>query len=118
VGAVLSDGIGNGDRVVAAMDNEEHGEVDCDSDSGADCLSVMYPPCQDPLLAKIYQGLPTLPYVEAIYLIFLITKISVLSSRLCEVKAYSGSVDSLRTPFKETCENMTKSEIGYVSISY
>jgi hypothetical protein len=29
-----------------------------------------------------------------------------------------GSMDSLRTPFKETCENMTKSEIGYVQSSY
>jgi hypothetical protein len=42
---------------------------------------------------------------------------SFLSSRLCEVKAFTGSVDSLRTPFKDSCENMSKSEIGYVSIN-
>lgn len=30
---------------------------------GADHLSVMYLPCQDPLLVKIYQDLPTLPCV-------------------------------------------------------
>lgn len=34
---------------------------------GADHLSVMYPPCQDPLLVKIYQDLPTLPCVASIY---------------------------------------------------
>jgi len=32
------------------------------------------------------------------------------------VKAFTGSVDLLRTPFKETCENMSKSEIGYVEL--
>lgn len=41
-----------------------------------------------------------------------------LSSRLCEVKAFSGSVESLRTPFKDSCENMSKSEIGYVSMTF
>lgn len=45
-------------------------------------------------------------------------KNSVLSSRLCEVKAFTGSADSLRTPFKESCENLTKSEIGYVSFNF
>jgi len=45
------------------------------------------------MLFKIYQNLPTL-------------------FRLCEVKAFTGSVDSLRTPFKDSCENMSKSEIG------
>lgn len=39
-----------------------------------------------------------------------------LSSRLCEVKAFSGSAESLRTPFKDSCANMSKSEIAYVSI--
>jgi hypothetical protein len=43
---------------------------------------------------------------------FLNAKKSLLSSRLCEVKAFTGSVDSLRTPFKESCDNMLKSEIG------
>jgi len=36
---------------------------------------------------------------------------SVLSSRLCEVKAFTGCAESLRTPFKDTCENLTRSEI-------
>lgn len=36
------------------------------------------------------------------------------SSRLCEVKAFTGSADSLRTPFKDSCEHLSKSEIGYV----
>lgn len=39
-------------------------------------------------------------------------------SRLCEVKAFSGSGDSLHTPFKETCENLSKSEIGYDFLFY
>lgn len=82
-------------------------------DSGDNHLTVMYPPCQDPLLVKIYRGLPTLPYVTAFFkALFLNTKRFVILSRLCEVKAFSGSVDSLRTPFKDSCENMSKSEIG------
>lgn len=40
-------------------ENDEHGK----DDSGANHLSVMYPPCQDPLLFKMYRGLPALPYV-------------------------------------------------------
>lgn len=34
------------------------------------------------------------------------------------MKAFTGSVDSLRTPFKDSCETMSKSEIGYLSTSY
>lgn len=41
-----------------------------------------------------------------------------LSSRLCEVKAFSGSAESLRTPFKDSCANMSKSEVGYASITF
>jgi hypothetical protein len=52
------------------------------------------------------------------YTIFLNPQISVLLSRLCEVKAFTGSMDSLRTPFKDTCDNMTRSEIGYVLMYY
>ena len=40
-------------------ENNEYGK----DDSGADHLSIMYPPCQDPLLFKMYRGLPALPYV-------------------------------------------------------
>jgi hypothetical protein len=42
---------------------EENGEGGSNAHSGADSLSVMFPPCQDPLLANIYRGLPALPCV-------------------------------------------------------
>ncbi|KAH9970051.1 hypothetical protein BGW80DRAFT_1254219 [Lactifluus volemus] len=49
--------------------------------------SVMLVPCPDPVLAKLYEGLPSLP-------------------RLCEVKPFSGPLESLRTPFAEKCDGM------------
>ena len=52
------------------------------------------------------------------YTIFINPQISVFLNRLCEVKAFTGSMNSLRTPFKDTCDNMTRSEIGYVLMSY
>lgn len=65
--------------------------------------SVMLTPCPDPALAEYYEGLPTLPYVfgfdfvsQNIYLLFIIR-------RVCEVKSFSGSSDSLRTTFEEKC---------------
>ena len=56
--------------VVAAevkdQNSEEENEIDEDARKAekpevADYLSVMYPPCQDPMLVKIYKGLPALP---------------------------------------------------------
>lgn len=50
----------------ASRDNaEEDGEGGGNAHSGANPLSVMYPPCQDPMLFKIYQNLPTLPCVAS-----------------------------------------------------
>ncbi|KAH9953255.1 hypothetical protein BGW80DRAFT_1259407 [Lactifluus volemus] len=49
--------------------------------------SVMLVPCPDPVLAKLYEGLPSLP-------------------RLCEVKPFSGPLELLRTPFAEKCNGM------------
>ena len=56
--------------VVAAkvkdQNSEEENEIVEDghkSEKVADHLSVMYLPCQDPMLVKIYQGLPALPCI-------------------------------------------------------
>lgn len=70
------------------------------------------------LLIFIKVFLPSRALHIFFYVMFLNTKNSLLSSHLCEVRAFTGSVDSLRTPFKESCENMSKSEIGCVSTSY
>ena len=48
---------------------EENGEDGSVAHHAADHLSVMYPPCQDPLLVKIYQGLPVLPCVVSIFFV-------------------------------------------------
>lgn len=58
------------DAKMKRRDSEEgnSGEDDCRADEVADNLSVMYPPCQDPLLVKIYRGLPTLPCVAVFFL--------------------------------------------------
>ncbi|KAH9953506.1 hypothetical protein BGW80DRAFT_1259288 [Lactifluus volemus] len=50
-------------------------------------FSVMLVPCPDPVLATLYEGLPYLP-------------------RLCEVKPFSGPLDSLRTPFAAKCNGL------------
>lgn len=57
---------------------------------------------------------PSRALLQFIFVISAKFKNAAPSSRLCEVKAFAGAVDSLRTPFKETCENLTRSEIGYV----
>jgi len=53
----------------ADMKYQDHGEENRinEADNTADSLSVMFPPCQDPLLVKIYQGLPALPCVFLIF---------------------------------------------------
>lgn len=62
-----SDDDSNANRDSAEVEDQVHEEENAGDDritpSSADHLSVMYPPCQDRLLVKIYQGLPTLPYV-------------------------------------------------------
>ena len=45
------------------LNEGENSQDGCSAGSGVDHLSVMYPPCQDPLLVKIDQGLPTLPCI-------------------------------------------------------
>ena len=70
------------------------------------------------LLTFIVVFLPSRALLQFYFVKFANVKNSVLSSRLCEVKAFTGSVDSLRTPFKESCENMSKLEIGYVFINF
>ena len=57
VGVVRSEGVVDVDT----------GNIDSNADGGADPLSVMYPPCQDPILVKIYQGLPALPCVAVFF---------------------------------------------------
>lgn len=100
-------------------DEKESGEDGSFADCAADHLSVMFPPCQDPLLVKIYKGLPALPCVVLIFFVnFAEAESATPSRRLCEVKAFTGSEDSLRTPFKDSCESMSKSEIEYVFTTY
>ena len=50
----------------AAGNEEGNGEDDRSTHGSADGLSVMFLPCQDPLLVKIYLGLPVLPCVASI----------------------------------------------------
>jgi len=50
--------------------DQDSGEEICQVDNKADRLSVMFPACQDPLLAKIYQGLPALPCVALFCLVY------------------------------------------------
>jgi len=123
VGPLPSDDDANTNRNDVEMedlvDEVENGEDDCAARSGADRLSVMYPPCQDPMLVKIYQGLPTLPCVASVFFVnFAKLKNDAPSSRLCEVKSFMGSAESLCTPFKDSCANLSKSEIGYASSPY
>jgi len=47
---------------------QDSGEENCQADNGADRLSVMFPACQDPLLTKIYRGLPNRPCVASFFL--------------------------------------------------
>jgi hypothetical protein len=71
--------------------------------------SVMLVPCPDPVLAKLYEGLPSLPYVSSEYMFLLQidqTNYVFHFSRLCEVKPFSGPLESLRTPFAEKCDGM------------
>ena len=44
----------------------ENSQDNRNTDSGVDHLSVIYRPCQDDLLVKIYRGLPTLPCVPSV----------------------------------------------------
>jgi hypothetical protein len=57
----------NAEMEVQATGNEGgNGEDDHSAHGSADGLSVMFSPCQDPLLVKIYRGLPVLPCVASI----------------------------------------------------
>jgi hypothetical protein len=63
VGALLSEEVADVDNTeMKGKDSkDENGKDDHGADNGTGNLSVMYPPCQDPMLVKIYQGLPALP---------------------------------------------------------
>lgn len=64
---------------------EEISEDDCNAHSSADSLSVMFPPCQDPLLVNLYRGLPALPCVA-----------SILFCKVCELKTLFFQVAFVR----------------------
>ncbi|KAH9967620.1 hypothetical protein BGW80DRAFT_1462138 [Lactifluus volemus] len=64
---------------VTKDDDPTHTRTDADS--------VMLVPCPDPALTDIYKGLVHLP-------------------RVCEIKSFSGSSESLRTPFSAKCEGI------------
>ena len=70
VGPLPSDDGANANPDHSDMEDQinegENSQDDCNADSGVDPLSVMYPPCQDPLLVEIYRGLPTLPCVASV----------------------------------------------------
>ena len=70
------------------------------------------------LLIFIVVFLPSHALLQFDFVKFANVKNSVLSSCLCEVKAFTGSVDSLRISFKESCENMSKLKIGYGFINF
>lgn len=65
VGALPLEGVSDANNAEAKGQDgeEENDDNDRVADNSTDHLSVMYPPCQDPLLFKIYQDLPALPYV-------------------------------------------------------
>jgi hypothetical protein len=67
MGALSSEEVADADdaEMKARDSGEKNGKDDRRADNSADHLSVMYLPCQDPMLAKIYQGLPALPCVAA-----------------------------------------------------
>lgn len=78
----------NGSPTSNAADSAE-----CAGDTAEDdSVRVMLVSSQDPLLVPTYLNLPSLP-------------------RLCEVKSFTGTTDSFRTPFSETCAKMTKEEV-------
>ena len=75
-----------GDVEMEGQGNEEEiGEDDCNAHSSADSLSVMFPPCQDPLLVNLYRGLPALPCVA-----------SILFCKVCELKTLFFQVAFVR----------------------
>ena len=70
VGPLPSDEEASTDRGNTDMEDranqEEGGEDGGDAHSSADSMSVMFPPCQDPLLVNIYRGLPALQCVASL----------------------------------------------------
>ncbi|KAH9959883.1 hypothetical protein BGW80DRAFT_1256361 [Lactifluus volemus] len=85
--------------VLDAIDNANILRSDCSLEAihqsaSSGEQSVMLVPCPDPVLAKLYEGLPSLLYVSSGYIC------------LCEVKPFSGPLKSLRTPFAEKCDGI------------
>lgn len=62
VGALLLEEVADADNTeMKGKDGkDENGKDDHGADNGTANLSVMYLPCQDPMLVKIYQNLPAL----------------------------------------------------------
>jgi hypothetical protein len=77
--------------------------------------SVMLVPCPDPVLAGIYENLPLLPYVCIFYLFRNVLKLFCLCiSRVCEIRSFSGSCNSMRTNFADKFGGMAPERIEWV----
>lgn len=80
----------------------------------SDHITVMLPSCQDKMLVCTYQNLPHLSYVLGSHHLLFFDFCLLVSRRLCEVKPFTGPVESVRMLFKPSCDNMSPSEVWYV----